>query len=659
MPESFHFLQPLWFLALMPLALWLWLAQRQGDTDSSWRRVCDRHLLPYVVNNPVRHAGNLSLWLLAAGWLLAVTALADPVWQKRPQPVYRNQQALVVVLDLSRSMSSGDLKPSRLDRARYKVADILKQRSEGQTALVVFAGDAFAVSPLTSDTNTIRSLLDPLQPGLMPVQGSRVDLGLDKAAELLKQAGVSHGDILLIADGFEDARALDEARRVYKAGYRVSVLGAGTSEGAPVPDGQGGYVRDAAGSVVMAALKPARLRQLAAAGGGNYSTMTATADDLKTLLPRPTATPATQMAQTDLKTDIWRSEGPWLVLVLLPLAALAFRRGWLLSLPLLVVTVLSSTPQPAMAASWDDLWQRRDQQADAALRAGDLQRAQALARQPQRLGTAAYRAGDYDKALQAFARSQGPQGDYNRANALAQLGRYQDAIAAYDKALKADPGLDDAVYNKAQVEKLLQQQKQNQQQSKNSSGQGKKDTKQQHAGNSSQQQDGGGKQASGNKSRSSATAGNSGKSAQTGKQPGQPGSDEPASGNQAQNAGDQHSPAAETPEPAVSAGKKSAATGASQARRDNTSRSSEQPRQQARAKGTPDTAGFAPQPPVQSADKGAAPGNADPLTREQQQADERWLRRIPDDPGGLLRRKFLYQYSQRERAQQNDNRQNW
>jgi len=597
------------------------------------------------------------LWLLAAGWLLAVTALADPVWQKRPQPVYRNQQALVVVLDLSRSMSSGDLKPSRLDRARYKVADILKQRGEGQTALVVFAGDAFAVSPLTSDTNTIRALLEPLQPGLMPVQGSRVDLGLEKAAELFRQAGVRHGDILLITDGFEDARALDTARRLYGAGYRVSVLGVGTSEGAPVPDGQGGYVRDAAGSVVMAALKPARLRQLAAAGGGNYSTITANADDLKTLMPRATATPATQMAKTDLKTDIWRSEGPWLVLALLPLAAVAFRRGWLLSLPLLVMTVLYSAPQPAMAAGWDDLWQRRDQQADAALRAGDLQRAQALARQPQRLGTAAYRAGHYDKALQAFARSEGPQGDYNRGNALAQLGRYQDAIAAYDKALKADPGLDDAVYNKAQVEKLLQQQKQKQQQSKNSSGQGKKDMTQQEAGNSSQQQGDAGKQASGNKS--SATAGDSGKSAQTGKQPGQPGSDEPAGGNQAQNAGDQHSPAAATSQPAVSAGKKPAATGASQARRDDASRSSEQPRQQARDKGTPDTAGSAPQPPVQAADKGAAPDNADPLTREQQQADERWLRRIPDDPGGLLRRKFLYQYSQREHAQQSDNRQNW
>ncbi len=461
MPESFHFLQPLWFLALIPLALWLWLAQRQGETDSNWRRVCDRNLLPYVVNSPVRHAGSLGLWLLAAGWLLAVTALADPVWQKRPQPVYRNQQALVVVLDLSRSMSSGDLKPSRLERARYKVADILKQRGEGQTALVVFAGDAFAVSPLTNDTNTISALLDPLQPGLMPVQGSRVDLGLEKAAELFRQAGVRHGDILLITDGFEDARALEVARRLYKAGYRISVLGAGTSEGAPVPDGQGGYVRDAAGSVVMAALKPARLQQLAAAGGGNYSTMTANADDLKTLLPRPAATPATQMAQTDLKTDIWRSEGPWLVLVLLPLAALAFRRGWLLTLlPLLVMTVLYSAPQPAMAAGWDDLWQRRDQQADAALQAGDLQRAQALARQPQRQGTAAYRAGDYDKALQAFGKTEGPQGDYNRANALAQLGRYQDAITAYDKALKADPSLDDAVYNKAQVEKLLQQQKQ-------------------------------------------------------------------------------------------------------------------------------------------------------------------------------------------------------
>jgi Ca-activated chloride channel family protein len=660
MPESFHFLQPLWFLALIPLAVLLWLAQRQGETDSNWRRVCDRNLLPYVVNSPARHAGSLGLWLLAAGWLLAVTALADPVWQKRPQPVYRNQQALVVVLDLSRSMSSGDLKPSRLERARYKVADILKQRGEGQTALVVFAGDAFAVSPLTNDTNTISALLDPLQPGLMPVQGSRVDLGLEKAAELFRQAGVRHGDILLITDGFEDARVLDVARRLYKAGYRISVLGAGTSEGAPVPDGQGGYVRDAAGSVVMAALKPARLQQLAAAGGGNYSTMTANADDLKTLLPRPAATPATQMAQTDLKTDIWRSEGPWLVLVLLPLAALAFRRGWLLTvLPLLIMTVLYSAPQPAMAAGWDDLWQRRDQQADAALRAGDLQRAQALARQPQRLGTAAYRAGDYDKALQAFAKTEGPQGDYNRANALAQLGRYQDAITAYDKALKADPSLDDAVYNKAQVEKLLQQQKQKQKQSKNSSGQGKKDAKQQQAGNSSQQQGGSGKQASGDKS--NATAGDSDKSAQTGTQSEKPGSSEPGNRNKAQSPGDKNSPAASTPQPAMSAGKKPDATGASQARPGDTSHNSEQPRQQAKGKGTPhdDTAGPSPQPPVQAADKGAAPGNADPATREQQQADERWLRRIPDDPGGLLRRKFLYQYSQRERAQQSDNRQTW
>lgn len=661
MPESFHFLQPLWFLALIPLALWLWLAQRQGETDSNWRRVCDRHLLPYVVNSPVRPAGSLALWLLAAGWLLAVTALADPVWQKRPQPVYRNQQALVVVLDLSRSMSSGDLKPSRLERARYKVADILKQRGEGQTALVVFAGDAFAVSPLTNDTNTISALLEPLQPGLMPVQGSRVDLGLEKAAELFGQAGVRHGDILLITDGFEDARALDVARRLYKAGYRISVLGAGTSEGAPVPDGQGGYMRDAAGSVVMAALKPARLQQLAAAGGGNYSSMTANADDLKTVLPRPTATPATEMAQTDLKTDIWRSEGPWLVLVLLPLAAVAFRRGWLLTLlPLLVMTVLYSAPQPAMAAGWDDLWQRRDQQADAALRAGDLQRAQTLARQPQRLGTAAYRAGDYDKALQAFARTNGPQGDYNRANALARLGRYQDAIAAYDKALKADPDLHDAVYNKAQVEKLLQQQKQKQQQSKNSSGAGKKDAKQQQAGNSSQQQGGNGKQASGDKS--NATAGGSDKSAQTAKQSEKAGSSEPGNSNKAQSPGDKNSPAASTPQPAVSAGKKPDATGGtSQARRGDSSHNSEQPRQQAKGKATPHdhTAGSAPQPAVQAADKGATPGNADPATREQQQADERWLRRIPDDPGGLLRRKFLYQYSQRERAQQSDNRQTW
>jgi Ca-activated chloride channel family protein len=644
MPEQFHFLHPLWFLALIPMVLVLWLLQRPAAADSSWRRVCDSHLLPYVLSTPRQRAGTLATGLLAAGWLLAVVALADPVWQKQPQPVYRSQQARVVVLDLSRSMLSTDLKPSRLQRARLKVADILKQSHEGQTGLVVFAGDAFAVSPLTSDTNTIRALLDPLQPELMPVQGSRLDLGLEQAAELFKRAGVRQGDILAVTDGSEDTRAVAVARKLHASGYRVSVLGVGTTDPAPVPDGQGGYVRDASGSIVMPALHASDLRELAAAGGGDYSGITPDTSDLKRLLRPPQPTLTTDIEQTDLKTDLWQSQGPWLVLLLLPLAALAFRRGWLLSLPLVIVAALASAPPPAMASTWDDLWLRRDQQADAALQAGDPQRAQALATQPLRRGTAAYRAGNYAQAMQAFADSQGPQGDYNRGNALAKLGRYREAIAAYDQALQADPDLEDATYNRAQVARLLQQQQQQQQQAKDNSGQGKSGADQQgQDGGASQQRGEGAKHSSGDDTSADSAAGNS-ESGQKAKHAGERRSDAGSNPDQGTGEGATEHRQPKSAESPSSPGQQSGAkAGAGQgAGRDTAQQAHKQAAEQARQDHSGSSDAAAPQ-----AATAATADDLNPLTSEQQQADERWLRRIPDDPGGLLRRKFLYQYSQR------------
>ncbi len=460
MPELFHFLQPLWLLALLPLLALLWWLRKPGEQDNAWRRVCDARLLPYLLTSPGSRASRLPLWLLAVGWLLIVVALADPVWEQQPQPVFRNEAARVVVLDLSNSMFSPDLKPSRLVRARYKVADILDQEFDGQTALVVFAGDAFAVTPLTNDSETVRALLSPLEPGLMPSQGSRVDLGLQKAGHLLRQAGALQGDILILTDGYEDDSALATAAELRQAGYRISVLGVGTEEGAPIPVAGGGFLRDNRDDIVVPALDPRALQALADAGGGRYATISSSAADLKRLLQITTPGMNAVTASTDHTTDSWRSHGSLIILLLLPLAALAFRRGWLMML-LVSVTVGISTPQPAMAAGWDDLWLRPDQQASRALQAGDPAAAARLAADPALRGTAAYQAGDYEQALDAFSTSSRDAAAYNQGNALAQLGRYEDAIAAYDRALLAEPGMPDAVHNRAEVEKLLQQQQHN------------------------------------------------------------------------------------------------------------------------------------------------------------------------------------------------------
>jgi len=207
MLEQFHFLEPLWLLAFLPLAAVFWLAFQSSTDSRAWEKIIDAKLLPLLLQGEDNNTNKFPKFLLALVWIIAVIALADPVWEKIPRPIFQTNAARVIVLDLSNSMLIEDLKPSRLARARFKIEDILSREEEGQTGLVLFAGEAFTASPLTRDTETIRSILKVLTPQIMPAQGSRADLGLAKAHELLKQAGIINGQVLLIADGVSQKSA--------------------------------------------------------------------------------------------------------------------------------------------------------------------------------------------------------------------------------------------------------------------------------------------------------------------------------------------------------------------------------------------------------------------------------------------------------------------
>jgi len=636
MPETFHFQHPEWFWLLLPLLLLWWRMRQPGVHDSPWRRVCDARLLPHLLVDTAGSSRRLPAWLLGGAWLLTVIALADPVWDRQPQPVFRSQEARVVVLDLSRSMLAADLPPSRLERARYKVADILDRSPDGQTGLVVFAGDAFAVAPLSNDTDTIRSLLSPLEPALMPVQGSRVDLGLVQAMELLRQAGQGRGDVLLLTDGYTGEEAMQAVRTLRAAGYRLSVLGVGTAAGAPLSDGQGGYMRDLQGNIVMPQLDAPALRKLADAGGGRYTTISSTDQDIRYLLAGSSTAPGAESERTDMTTESWQSRGPWLVLLLLPLAAMVFRRGWLLVLVLQVSTGLG-IPTPAMALDWDDLWLRPDQQAARSLQSGAPAEAAQLAEDPALRGTGAYRANDYAQALEAFAAADGPDSDYNQGNSLARLGRYEEAIAAYDRALAAQPDMEDAAYNKAQIEKLLQQQQQNQNQNQNQNQEQQQSGKQQpQSGEKQQEQDGESSQSGAQQEQQPGEQDTSSVPEQQGQTQQE---SQPESAKAAEPQPQDAAAAGETPDEATDAGEAAQENAAADEATDSANEQDRkgQPReQQAEMSGEEDA----------QAGRAAAP-QPDELDSEEQQAAEQWLRRIPDDPGGLLRRKFLYQYRQR------------
>jgi len=580
MLADFHFIRPEWLL-LVPavVALAVVLAKRQLGAGH-WREVIDPVLMPYVLSRTPGRGIDHRWWLLGLAGIVAAVAMAGPAWQRIDQPVFRAEQAIVVALDLSRSMDAQDIEPSRLARARLKILGMLERRQSGQTALLVYTANAFTVTPLTDDTDTIAALVNSLSTDIMPSRGSYPEVGIRKGLSLLEQAGVGFGEVLLVTDGGTSRAAEKAARDLKSAGYSLSVLGVGTREGAPIPRMAGGFVTDNRGAIAVARLEERGLRDLATAGGGRFAVLSSDDSDLDHLLSGEVSA-AVAADDDSLATDQWREEGPWLVLLLLPLAALAFRKGWVL----LLVVFIAPLPQPAEAAFWEDLWRNKNQQAAQALAEGSPSDAAVLFDDAEWRAVARYQSGDYSGSAAEFAEYGDTRNLYNLGNALAQQGEFDSAIDAYEQVLENEPDNEDASYNldlvrqiKEQKEQEEQTQGDDQQSTENPGGEG-----QQSDSESEQDQEG--------------SEGSSESQQESGENdPTQRGEDEMS-------------------EEDLLALQEELQRAAEEARQ------GEQPQQLSEA----ELAELRQQ-------------------QEQEQAMEQWLRRIPDDPGGLLRRKFRYQY---------------
>lgn len=324
----FHFLRPAWLLALPPLlALAAWFALRRSR-DGAWARLIDPALLPGLRLDG--GSGGRGPWpLLGLVWALAVLALAGPAWQRETTPAFRAPNAWVLVLDLSPSMAARDLAPDRVSRARYAIDDLLAAVGDGQVALVAFGDDAYTVTPLTRDVATVKALLPPLSPDILPAAGDHLAPALDVAAGLLQRAGATHGQVVVLTDGFDDpAAAFAAAGRLRSQGARLRVVSVGTRAGAPVPNADGSFGTDGKGATPLARLDPDRLRQLAASGGGDLTPLDALPDLIGRLRAAAAHTGGATLQQ-GVRVARWRDAGIWLLPVLLLGAALMGRRGWL------------------------------------------------------------------------------------------------------------------------------------------------------------------------------------------------------------------------------------------------------------------------------------------------------------------------------------------
>lgn len=302
---SLHFLRPYWFLAIIPALFLCWRLSKVSVVDN-WRKVCDEHLISSLLIAP-KYTRNFPIMILALANLIAIIALAGPSWAQQASPIYRATLGSVILLDLSPSMTDQIGTTKKIDRARYKIIDYLKQQHEGYTGLAVYTDEVHVISPLTDDNNTIANFIPVLDPNIMPTFEDNTDVALKEAGKLLKQGGLNHGNVILITDKITNlAAAKQTAKKLYEEGYRLYILNLSQQDS-----------RD-------------EMNALANVGGGKAISLSSNNTDIETLvLETKMSAFAPGIKKTAQKGVFWQDNGRILVFLLLPLALIAFRRGYL------------------------------------------------------------------------------------------------------------------------------------------------------------------------------------------------------------------------------------------------------------------------------------------------------------------------------------------
>ncbi len=562
---DFHFLRPLWLLVtLIAVCALVILRRRQRAGDQSpWHGVIDPELAEVLLDDPEQGKRQRRSTQLITLITLLGLALAGPAWQRLPQDVERGTDALFIVLDLSLSMYAQDVAPSRLVQARHKVIDILRQRDEGYTALIAFAGDAHAVAPLTDDVATIENLLSALEPGMMPVFGSDIADALRLTREMIERSGVQQSRIIVVTDGID--RIIDVTRE-RATNHPISILAVGTAQGAPIPldfAGQTGrFLQNDAGTTIVPQLDEDKLSDIAELSFGRYARLAADTSDVDYLLGLPLPQP-NQTEKVDRQFDIWADYGFWLLIPVALLLLPAFRRG---AVPVLAILII--TPS-ADADLWQDLWQRSDQQAFDHLRRGAPERAETLFSDPNWQGVARYRSDDFDGAAERFRFDESARGHYNRGTALAKAGHLEAALDAFEAALEIEPDHADALFNRDLVQRLLEESQANQ--------------------------------------------------------------SDPSQSNEQQNSEPSDEDSSES----------DAQDSQSEQQGESDEQQAEQEREQQSKAAEPENEANEAQ------DSASEENEPDEARTADSEASEQWLRRVPDEPGGLLRRKFQHETNQR------------
>ena len=462
---EFEFLRPelLWLYIPACILIALIIFQKQKHQGS--QTVIASHLAQFIMSDAKKLTKPSPIWIILF-LIIGILAAAGPSWQKHSVPVYQAKHARVIVMDMSASMYSTDIKPNRLSQARFKTLDMVELFKEGETALVAYAGSAFTISPLTSDAQTLTNLIPSLSPDIMPEKGSNVLAALDLAKELLHQAGYLNGEIILVTDGIDSEDINDVSDYIADMDYKLNIYAVATEQGAPIKLPQEGFLKDQYGQIVIPKANFASLNTIAKKGAGLFANYRADNSDISVFNSNLSAEDLQQELVEQEEQTLWRIDGGiYLSLLLLPIALLMLRQNSaLFILPLMLISIPS---KDAHAISLNDVWQslsqNQDQKALQAYKNQDYKNASNTDLKDIK-GAAHYKESNFEAALSEFEQDNSETGLYNQGNALAHLGKFKEAINKYEQALALNPNFSQAKDNLEIVKQLEQQKNQEQQQ---------------------------------------------------------------------------------------------------------------------------------------------------------------------------------------------------
>ena len=446
--ENLFFMRPEWLYAFIPVGLIciMFIITYQGRDQ--WKRSFAKHLLPFLTIKGTKRQFLVPKMLLIVLLSFITLAMAGPTWEKIERPGQKTEAALVVLLDLSRSMLAEDIQPNRIERAKLKLNDFFAAKPNTKTALIAYAGTAHSVVPFSKDYKTISRQMEALRPDIMPVQGTNLSEALDKADTLLAKI-VAPSSILLVTDNIT---ASDIQRISQTATHsHIEIMAVATPTGGTIPLKKGA-LKDKQGNTVIPRLDVVNLDQLSAMENVNVITVTLDDTDVKILAARIRQNLEFEIDLENVEEE-WKDFGYWLLIPILFISLLWFRRGWKVHWIWLLFIVMGCND--AGEFNLEDQFFTKDQKAQRLLDKGENERAAQAFESGLHQGFAYYEMGDLEKAAEAYSNDVSPEGFYNLGVVYSQMGDLEAAQQAFDAALQQDPKFEKANTNLVLVTKTI------------------------------------------------------------------------------------------------------------------------------------------------------------------------------------------------------------